>query len=223
MKLEFDSRICKLYGLTPLLGTQPPSLAIRQEYLQKRALKNLKGIALADKQAQLDLENEIFSLDEEGSGLNIFARDSARNDCICLMGHHIKGFFKETLLAIKAQANIAMPQGKVDTLLFVEPRFIPITRDGKEIYEEDDILERPLIADTPKGKRTALQSSEQLYDPWEVQFEITLMPNKATAKSDALTWEHVDLALQYGAFHGLGQWRNAAYGKFRYELLEADE
>lgn len=213
MDLQLESRTYRLTGLTPLLGSQPASLEVRTKYLQSKAGKLLTPEQRAE-------ENERFDYDEDDKGINVFARDSKRGDCLCLMGHHIKGFFKESLLFLQPQAGIAMPQKKVDGLLFVEPRFIPIMRGDEKIYEEDNVLERPLIANTPRGPRTALQASEQIEDPWWIEFELTLLPSTATAKSKALTWDAVELALQYGAYHGIGQWRNAAYGKYKYQRVD---
>ena len=212
MDLSFESRVYHLTGLTPLLGSQPASQTIRQTYLQSKA-KQLTP----EKRAE---EDEIFSYDVEDTDTKVFPRDSKKDDRLCLMAHHIKGFFKESLNFLQPQAGIALPAKKVDGLLFVEPGFIPIMREGKEFYEEDSILERPLIAQTMRGPRTALQSSEQIDDPWELTFELTLLPNNGTAKSKPLTWDAIELAFQYGAFHGLGQWRNAAYGKFNYRRVD---
>ena len=57
-------------------------------------------------------------------------------------------------------------------------------------------------------------------DPWEITIEMTLIPNNGTAKSESLTWGAIEAALDYGAFHGLGQWRNADYGRFMWEQVE---
>ena len=211
LSLERDSRVYKLIGLTPLLGGQPASLSVRTDYIASKAP--------TDELRREELET--FDLDNDTTGVTVFARD--KQDRICLMAHQIKGFFKEALKAVSSQAGIAAVKGKVDTLLFVEPRFIPITRDGAPLREEDEMLERPLRAETRQGPRTALQSSEMLNDPWEVELEMTLVPNKGSGKSNALTWAEVELALQYGAYHGLGQWRNAGYGSFRFERVEDEE
>jgi hypothetical protein len=50
---------------------------------------------------------------------------------------------------------------------------------------------------------------------------MTMIPNGGTAKSEALTWDAIEAALDYGAFHGLGQWRNADYGRFIWEREDA--
>lgn len=209
--LNTESRVYRLIGLTPLLGSQPASLTLRTDYIASKA----------PTEALRQEELSVFDLDRDETGVNVFTRN--RQDQICLMGHQIKGFFKEAIKATNAQLSIAAVKSKVDTMVFVEPRFIPILRDGKPLREEDEMLERPLRAETRQGPRTALQSSEMVNDPWEIEIEITRIPNTGTAKSAALTWEAIEVALQYGAYHGLGQWRNAGYGQFRYERVGGDD
>lgn len=70
------------------------------------------------------------------------------------------------------------------------------------------------------GERVTLAASELVEDPWEITIEMTLIPNNGTAKSESLTWDAIEAALDYGAFHGLGQWRNADYGRFMWEQVE---
>ena len=91
------------------------------------------------------------------------------------------------------------------------------------IYEEDDQLERPLRADTPKGPRVSLTASERIELPWSMEFEVTLFPNEATAKSKALSWENIEDALDFGRFSGIGQWHNGGNGTFMWERIEDEE
>ena len=116
--------------------------------------------------------------------------------------------------------DVAQERAKVDKFLFVAPRRIPLRRNGAYITDEDDQLERPLRASTAKGERVALAASEMVEDPWSLAFEVTLLPNNATAKSRALTWDVVEMALDYGRYCGLGQWRNGGYGRFVWKRIE---
>ena len=205
--LNLESRIYRLTGLSPILGSAPAQRDIRTKYVASKAPTE----ALRDEEIAEDID-----IDEKG--LTVFHRD--RQAHLCLMGHQIKGFFKQALMALKPQLKIAAPKGKVDTLLFVEPRYIPLTRDGQTFADEDEINERPLRADVQGIQYTALQASEQIDDPWTVEFEITLLPSTGTKTSSPLTWDAVETALDYGAYHGLGQWRNAGYGRFRWEQVD---
>ena len=206
-KLITESRIYKLTGLTPILGSAPASRAIRTQYIASKAPTD---------ELRTEEENAPFDLDEKG--LTVFNRN--KQDQLCLMGYQIKGFLKGALTALKAQCKIAAAKGKIDNLVFVEPRYIPLIKNGAPIREEDEILERPLRAQTMQGERVTLAASELVEDPWEITIEMTLIPNNGTAKSESLTWDAIEAALDYGAYHGLGQRRNADYGRFVWELVE---
>lgn len=211
MSLQIESRIYRLKGLTPILGSSPASRTLRTEYLISKAPSE-------EARACEEAENG-FDLDSKG--MTVFTRN--QKDELCLMGYQIKGFLKGALSALKPQTKIMAEKAKVDNLVFVEPRFIPILRSGKPMRDEDEVLERPLRAQTPRGERVTLASSEQINDPWEIEIEISMLPSNGTAKSEALTWDKLETALDYGAYHGLGQWRNADYGRFTWERMDEDE
>lgn len=205
--LQCESRVYRLYGLTPLLGSAPASQAIRTQYIASKA-------PTSDRRSEE--EAELFNVEEQG--LTVFRRDT--RDQLCLMDYQIKGFFKEAFQALQGQAKLPAFKKKVDTLMFVEPRYIPLMRDGAAMRDEDEVLERALRAETPKGPRNALQASEMVNDPWYIDLEMTLLPNPEGKSGGSLTWKNIELALDYGALHGIGQWRNASYGRFRWEQLE---
>lgn len=208
--LIIESRIYRLTGLTPILGSAPASKAIRTQYIASKAPTD-----------ELRAEEEAAPFDLDEKGLTVFNRDS--RDQLCLMGYQIKGFLKAALLALKAQCKIAAPKSKIDNLVFVEPRYIPLTREGKPLREEDDVLERPLRAQTMQGERVTLAASELVEDPWQITIEVSMVPSAGTARSEALTWDALETALDYGAYHGLGQWRNADYGRFTWERVDTEE
>lgn len=208
--LKSESRIYRIKGLTPILGSAPASRAIRTQFIASKAPSN-----------DLRAEEEAIAFNRDEKGLTVFNRDSRDN--LCLMGYQIKGFLKAALLALKAQCNVTAPKSKIDTMCFVEPRYIPLMRDGKPLRDEDEVLERPLRAQTMQGERITLASSEMVLDPWTIEIEITLLPGNDTAKGKALSWDIIETALDYGVFHGLGQWRNADYGRFIWQKLEKEE
>lgn len=207
--LVVNSRVYCLTGLTPILGSLPAAKELRAAHIASKA----------PTRADIDAEAEnTFDLSERG--LTVFARN--RRGQLCVMGYQVKGFFKSALYALRAQAMIAAYKTKVDLLLFVEPRFIPILREGAPLLYEDEILERPLRSNGPKGERVSLAASEMIEDPWTVELEISLLPSAQSEKAAGalLTWDIVEKALSYGAYHGLGQWRNADYGRFRWERAD---
>ena len=132
--LQIESRIYRLHGLTPILGSAPASQTLRTEYLASKAPTE-----------ELREEEAASTFNRDEKGLTVFNRDS--RDQLCLMGYQIKGFFKAALTALKLQTEIAAVKGKIDTMVFVEPRYIPITRNDKPLIEEDSICaRRPLWA-----------------------------------------------------------------------------
>ena len=207
--LNISSRIYRLRGISPLLGSSPAARDIRTKFIASKAPT-----------PELREEEAAFPFDLDEKGLTVFNRDT--KDQLCVMAHQVKGYFKAALLALKAQTKIAAPRGKVDTLLFVEPRYIPLTRDGEPLRDEDEVCERPLRAQTMQGERVTLAASEQLNDPWELEFEVSLIPSEGTKRSEALTWDVIETALDYGAYHGLLQWRNAGYGRFVWDRVDEE-
>ena len=209
-QITYESRIYKLHGLTPILGSLPASKSIYTDFIASKAPDPASDAEITDNLPE-----------REDRGVTVFARNN--QDQVCILSRHLKGFFKEALGALKAQRDIGTYKSKVDTLMFVEPMFIPLLKNGAPVMEEDEMFERRLRAETPMGPRNALQSSEMIYDPWSVELEITLFPNKSSAKKENLSWDSIEAALEYGKFHGIGQWRNADYGKFTWERVDDDE
>lgn len=208
MALIMETRKYRLTGTSPILGSSPASKALRTEYISSKA----PNPTMAEE------EDEMLGNIEE-RGLTVFLRD-ADEDYMLMLNYMIRGYFKGSLEAMIAQTNVKQPRMKVDRFLMVGPRKIPIMRNGEKIFEEDDQIERPLRADTPKGPRVSLAASEMIDLPWEIEFEVTLFPNPTSKVSDALTWETVEDALEYGRFQGLGQWRTGGNGTFEWERID---
>jgi hypothetical protein len=208
MALSFETRKYRLIGTAPLLGSSPASKALRTEFISSKA----PNPTMAEEEDEM-----LGNLDERG--LTVFLRD-AEEDYMLMLNYMIRGYFKGSLEAMVAQTGVKQPRSKVDRFLMVSPRKLPITRNGKKIYEEDSQLERPLRAETMKGPRVSLTASEMIDLPWEIEFEVMLLPNPTSKSSTALTWENVEDALEYGKFQGLGQWRTGGNGTFEWERID---
>ena len=135
--------------------------------------------------------------------------------------YQIKGFFKDSCSALqrckgedfsKATCKLKAYKKIIDGCIFVEPRKIPIKMPaGGKI----DLLQRPLRGQTAQGERIALATSETVPAESEIEFTITCL-------SDS----HVDAVMEwldYGRYKGMGQWRNAGFGRFSYEADPIDE
>lgn len=128
-----------------------------------------------------------------------------------LYDYQIKGFFKNACGTLKKvtdskSSKIKAFKKEIDGLVFVFPRRIPLVFEG-----EIGNLQRPLRASTAQGDRIALANSECCPEGTEITFTIRLL--KDDMESTVIEW------LNYGALNGLGQWHNAGYGRFRYEII----
>lgn len=209
MAIQMEERKYKLTGLTPILGSQPADPEIRTRFIASKAPDPVQGEA----------ENAMLPEDVEGKGLTVFLQRDQDN-ALCLMDYMVVGFFKEALNRLKGQLRLAQPKSKVEAYVFVEPREIPILRNGEIITDCDSVLERPLRAQTMQGPRVTLTASEQIDDPWSVEIKVKLIDNAATKTSDPITWEAIETALDYASICGaFGQWRNGGYGRFTWERM----
>ena len=162
------------------------------------------------------MTEEIEAIGIEGveeKAMTVFPKDENGNPIF--WDYQIRGFFKEACGNLKkckgeafAKASCAMKAHKkiIDGLIFVYPRKIKIIMAG-----ETGDMQRPLRAQTMQGERVALARSETV--PAGSYIDITIK---------CLSDDYVDAVMEwldYGQYKGLGQWRNASWGRFSYELL----
>ena len=182
------------------------------------ANKNLHGDYIASKAPDAkSKEEEIAAIGAEEYAekqMTVFPKDADGNPFI--WDYQIRGFFKDTCSALQkckgedfSKASCAMKAFKkiIDGAIFVEERRIPIAMNG-----EIGIMERPLRASTPQGERVALASSEMIPEGSTIEFTITCLSDQYVPA--VKEW------LDYGKYRGLGQWRNASFGRYRYEILD---
>lgn len=132
-----------------------------------------------------------------------------------LYDYVIKGFFKDACGMLRRangtlSSKIKAYKKVIDGLVFVDPRHLVLhIPAGAEM----GVLERPLRAQTAQGERVALARSDTCPPGTVLEFDLTIMGG--VSKALLTEW------FEYGALRGLGQWRNAGYGRFEYELIEA--
>lgn len=209
--IDCEKRTYELTGTTPLLGSSPASPDIRTQYIASKA----------PAPADIEEEEERYVPEIDDKGLTVFLRDP-KSGALMFLDYQIRGFFKAAIRNLNKQNGIKQSRAKVDRYLFVGPRTIKIMKDGEPVLEEDEILERPLRGMTMKGERIALAGSEEIYDPWTIRIELTLIPNEGTKTSRALTWKDVEDALDFGEYMGLGQFYNGGYGRFTWKRVEGE-
>jgi hypothetical protein len=185
----------------PLLGTAPLNKELYGDYI---ATKAPEGTDTGD-----EIET-VEELTEKGTtGFHRLADGTP-----ILYDYVVRGFFKDAcgMLARAPESGSAKLRAYrkvIDGLMFVTPRRLPIALNGGAI----GIMERPLRAQTAQGERVALARSEMVPEGASIAFDVLIL-GQVTA---ALLREW----LEYGALRGLGQWRNASYGRFSYELSKA--
>jgi hypothetical protein len=132
--------------------------------------------------------------------------------------YQVKGFLKEAArtLAELTKTDVRIGKSKFskltsdrlfDCMVGVYPRRILLHG------ELGPILTRPLRVTNWKGTRVALASSETMKEGTTFDAEIR-------ALSDDLD-PIIEQCLDYGAFKGLLQWRNAGFGRFTWARIES--
>lgn len=230
IKIEIvrETRKYRLHGTSSLLGSNPANPEIHSQYVAAKVSELVKTGLMSETEAKAKAEEETSMLptaeqleeqqrDIKERGLTVFLRNGRGE--ICISAHVLKGYFKGALTVLKDQLGLSAVKGKVDNLVFINPAYIPLTSGDEPAHSPDGYNERPLRAETMQGPRVTLASSEEIDAPWELEFEITLIQNNGTKRSASISWAELECALDYGAFKGLGQWRNAGHGSFTWERI----
>jgi hypothetical protein len=195
--MEITKYQLKIVFITPVLGTQPPK-DVAIDYLGQKSVDT--GGALPD--------DEVATLDEMVErGTTVFHKLDGQP---IYYDYVIKGFLKEAGKVFNGLRGVKAMRSKIDNLVFVTPRRIPLIMPAGNVIE---YLERPLRAETAQGPRTALARSEML--PEGTWFKCSL-----EVFDGPITEEILRDLLSYGERKGLGQWRNGGYGRFRFELIK---
>ena len=188
----------------PLLGSQPGKDTPASDYIRDKVKEERPDLNIAD---------EVGTIPEELSkGTTGFFRDA--NGKPMLYNYQIKGMIKEAADVLNGLAGLKAFKSKIDNLLFISPRQIPI--EGKLA---DKPLERPLRAMTMQGPRTSLARSEMIEEGATLECDIEILTTPKGVEKGLITEEILRDLLTYGARKGLGQWRNSGlYGQFDWEL-----
>lgn len=204
--MKISERTYRLTGMTRILGAQAANPKVHSEFIAAKAASAIKS------------EEETGMLPEgfENRGLTVFLREGG---VLCMSDYVIKGFLKEALGALKSQIGIVAPASKVDNYVLITPAYLRFAKAGQPVTELDEVFERPLRAMTMQGPRVSVSASETIDAGWELTFTVSLLDNPPSNKSRALTFDVIEEALDYGAFKGLGQWRNGQNGRFVWERL----
>lgn len=185
----------------PMLGTVPYNKEIYAEFIEKSKPKEISE----DETATVPERDEKtgwtgFHVDENGKGLFIY-------------DYMVKGFMKNAASSLKEFDDVGKEEkGQkqlINNLVFVFPRRIFLHKK-----KGDGVLERPLRAQTMQGPRVTLVRSDQVAEGTKFKCEIIVLDGNRITEAKLRKW------LDYGAFMGLGQFRNGSYGRFTYEMVK---
>ena len=200
------------YRLTltePLLGSQPRNREVYTAYIAARAA------AAANPAAHpAEVAGEANDVQEvESRGWTGFLADEQG---VYILDYVLRGYLKAASRVLgltlpgKRKAEVALGPSVVDNYVFVTPRKLRLLRAGQPIRGPEGVLERPLRAMTVQGPRVSLARSYVIREDATIECEISLLGSRVTA-------DLVEQLLDYGRLQGLGQWRNASYGRFTWE------
>ncbi|MGB9660691.1 MAG: hypothetical protein ACPL5F_01570 [Moorellaceae bacterium] len=205
MKIKIDRMGVRVTFTEDVLGSWPADENLFTRYVSSKAPSPWLG------------EEEQKSLRErsEETGLTVFPQDEKG---VHFYNYHLKGFIKEAGNVLKGAEAVGIKnlRSKIDNYVFVQPRRIYFYRDGAVVKEPDDILERPLRAQTAQGPRVTLAASERVKAPVTLEFVIEVIENKE------VTLDILRTLLDYGSYKGLGQWRNGGWGSFEWEEVDLE-
>jgi len=123
-----------------------------------------------------------------------------------LWNYQILGHLKELGNIAKDAAGVRNLREKINRYVYVEPRQIPL--DQPIIGE----LTRPLRAETARGPRIALATSDVIPAGTQIRFRLKVLDQGAKAEVTlGLLRELLDL----GQVRGLLQWRSGGWGVYR--------
>lgn len=195
----------KTYKITftdELLGTMPGDREIFKNFVAGKAeTMNEEAEAIP-----IDVEDELEK------GTTVFPRTADGKPFI--YDYQIRGFFKEACKFLKKVADTKSSKEKaykqkIDGMIFVKDRHNVIDVNG-----DIGICERPLRASTPQGDRVALSRSESIPAGSTVTIRV-----QCFTESD---FKLVEEWLEYGEYHGTGQWRNSGKGRMLFDILDDD-
>jgi hypothetical protein len=178
----------------------------------KAANKDVFADYIASKAPDDDLRKQELDTAEhrEEAGTTVF---HVQDGHVGIWDYQIKGFFKDACGSLRnadgtKSKELKAYKTRIDGLIFVAPRFIPaVLPEGGGI----GVCERSLRADTPMGPRVSLIRSETI--PVGTTFDVQIKVLNHTLLPLVTEW------LAYGAYRGLGQWRNSGKGRFSVEIL----
>lgn len=190
----------------PMLGGAPLNAEIYKDYIATKKAVEYPAEPLGD----AEISEELATLPEGDKGITGFHRDAQGNPIV--FDYAWKGYFKEAASFLRSvpgteSKGLTSYKKKIDGLLFVYPRRIPLILSGPITMNQ-----RPLRAETMQGPRITLACSEQVPEGTRMVFELASLADSIISEELLREW------MEYGALKGFGQWRNASFGRLEYTM-----
>lgn len=198
-----------------------------------KALEEKAGRKLDTEERRHVMSGELEKLKEtlpelEMSGTTVFFRDDLGN--VALGDHMIYGHLKAAAEAIGR--TLPMKRGEpLNSIGFTQELINQHVRAYQGELSNSMIstgqkwgggeLQRSLRAKTAQGDRIALAKSETMDAGTEIKFQLKVFPGSPLLLIKEVHGETksvIEHLLSYGEWVGLGQWRNAGFGMFTYEI-----
>lgn len=186
-----------------LLGTASNNPELHADYIASKA---------PDAPSREEEVAAIGTVEYEEKGMTVFPRNDKGEPV--LWNYQVEGFFKESEQMLgRSDSHTKMKAFKkvIDGGIKVYPRQIVLELPPRGFVGD---LQRPLRAQTAQGERVALAHSETCPVGTKCKFVVDVK-NRANTPW-VIEW------LEYGAEHGMGQWRNAGNGRFTYRAVDVD-
>ena len=195
----------KVTFIEPVLGSQPADPEVYSKFIAANA---------PDAKTMKEEIEEMGKTKYEEKTMTVFPRTADEKPCI--LDYQLKGFFKDSCSALQRMDNEDMSRESRKIKAFkkvIDGNIFPYPRKSEIIFDgEISNLQRPLRAQTMQGERICLANSEMI--PAGAYFFVTI---KFPDKLEPVIREW----LAYGELKGLGQWRNAGWGRFKWEEVKA--
>lgn len=188
---ELEIKRVKIVTMTKLLGTVAKDPKVFEDYIGVKKPPEI-------------MENEAETIDDPQADCVGWSGFHRNDNGLFIYEYMIKGMLKDAGNVLKDIIGIKALKSKITNFVYVAPRHILLNKQ-----EVDGTLVRPLRAPTPHGERVAITRSDFINEGLELEFFIGILKHKE------ITTEKVNRILRHGRLMGLGQWRNAGYGRFK--------
>lgn len=209
----------KLTLTEPMLGTLPADKDLATRFYATKHPGYDPETGKLPPEAEEEVRRIPEDLPTDNVGLTVFPRDDDGQPFIYT--HMITGLMVAAQEAFN-RAGDKLPAYKkvIRQLVSIERReAVVIMPDGRRLDAGELLptVERSLRVDGPMGSRTALVRSESLPEGTTIEFTLQYLGKKEKGEDTlALVSSWLDYA---GIAIGLGQWRNAGFGRFTWELV----